>query len=858
MAGSVLPPGPGTRTGSTTPPAGGPRPRAKRRKYTAVACNECRRRKLKCLPGGSEGCCQRCAARGRTDCGYHAGPPAADHDEDSSARASSHRRSSAASFTALTEDVKLLRDTLAGWIASTRVSGDSPAPAPAAASDLIAASSPTPVAPGPNPASVSLPPLRSCRASVSGPAAGSVSAASPRNLEEDLMGPPDLASRVGREEPRFIGPTRSAYSFQAGGQALSRLGIPALDTAPVSGQQTPSATPPQQPDAAPDELFWTRCDRAEFERHIAVFQEEVESVYPCVESEELIRKAGDILEFARGADDAGYAAADPSSRHHVSTKEVHLATLAVATAIVLEGHGKTTTSSSLVKPVERSVLNILEPSRELKDLQLLSLLSIYYFHIDEDLLAWRTIGLAAREALVMGLHRKTTLEDMFRGPQERRMAIRVFWTIYALDRRWSFGTGLSFALVDSDIDPDLPEPDQNDAYLKCMVGYGRLSSTLWTALLPTLAQHNNKGDWTEEATHQLDLRAQEWLESIPHNLQLRHPRLGLAALAQPPVLQRLRALLYLRGNHIRILIYRYFLLSPSRIRSSYRSAWLAVEIAQDSLVVLLHLNESTSIYRRQQAAFNYFLVSALAVLFLAVCNDPETFAAPCKKSLLSAIGLLRGLSKFSYGSRRLWRGVRGIVPILRRLEEARRAGVTNAGAGEQQEHADVPQQQPQPQPVRSSGAQQNSAPLDKTPDITRQAATPAASHQADIVTGAVHGDCDPATGSGSSALPFGATGTEGTTDMDATAAGGADGLTYTTTPDFSVMGNELIDLFELFEHGPVFPLHQQQQQQQQGGDAFMGQPQMDVMNWLSSDTSESQEYVSAEQGAISTQFNWLI
>jgi hypothetical protein len=27
-----------------------------------------------------------------------------------------------------------------------------------------------------------------------------------------------------------------------------------------------------------------------------------------------------------------------------------------------------------------------------------------------------------------------------------------------LDRRWSFGTGMPFALQDTDIDPDLPKP----------------------------------------------------------------------------------------------------------------------------------------------------------------------------------------------------------------------------------------------------------------------------------------------------------------------------------------------------------------------------------------------------------------
>lgn len=66
--------------------------------------------------------------------------------------------------------------------------------------------------------------------------------------------------------------------------------------------------------------------------------------------------------------------------------------------------------------------------------------------------------MAAREALVMGLHRKASLFESFREPEQRDLAVKVFWTIYVLDRRWSFGTSLSFALVDRDIDPELPEP----------------------------------------------------------------------------------------------------------------------------------------------------------------------------------------------------------------------------------------------------------------------------------------------------------------------------------------------------------------------------------------------------------------
>lgn len=60
--------------------------------------------------------------------------------------------------------------------------------------------------------------------------------------------------------------------------------------------------------------------------------------------------------------------------------------------------------------------------------------------------------------LELGLHRKRSLYENYPDPVHRSLAVRVFWCIYVLDRRWSFGTGLSFALIDRDIDPRLPEP----------------------------------------------------------------------------------------------------------------------------------------------------------------------------------------------------------------------------------------------------------------------------------------------------------------------------------------------------------------------------------------------------------------
>ncbi|KAM0363161.1 hypothetical protein ACHAP4_000008 [Fusarium culmorum] len=106
-------------------------------------------------------------------------------------------------------------------------------------------------------------------------------------------------------------------------------------------------------------------------------------------------------------------------------------------------------------------------------------------------------------------------------------------------------------------------------------------------------------------------------------------------------------------------------MSTDSIASSPQSAWLVVDIAQDTIQVLVHLHSTTDIYSRQQSAFNYFLLSALAVLFLAVCHAPETFSAPCRRTFSDGVDLVRGLSRHSMVSKRLWKSIRGVIPRIK-------------------------------------------------------------------------------------------------------------------------------------------------------------------------------------------------
>lgn len=87
-------------------------------------------------------------------------------------------------------------------------------------------------------------------------------------------------------------------------------------------------------------------------------------------------------------------------------------------------------------------------------------------------------------ALEMGLHRKHCLLDNFKRTEDQDKAVRTFWCLYVLDKRWSFGTGLPFALNERDIDPELPRP------VSYTVSFQSGKRVVWV-----------KGDWLVDKQH---------------------------------------------------------------------------------------------------------------------------------------------------------------------------------------------------------------------------------------------------------------------------------------------------------------------------------------------------------------------
>jgi len=200
-------------------------------------------------------------------------------------------------------------------------------------------------------------------------------------------------------------------------------------------------------------------------------------------------------------------------------------------------------------------------------------------------------------------------------------------------------------------------------YLKCMVSYNRIGSKIWYSGLGS----EGSTDLRRDEIGYLDYQILQWYKNVPDALKFYpfdSPNHGESASRG---LRRLRVLLYLRMNQLRILIYRPVLHSPASIAEDHSHAQTVIDVAKDTVRVLTRLNQTSDIYRTQQICFNYFLVAALAVLFLAVCHAPNEFNRQVRDEFYMALDLLSGFSTKSYVSKRLWKTIKGLRTIGEKL-----------------------------------------------------------------------------------------------------------------------------------------------------------------------------------------------
>lgn len=277
------------------------------------------------------------------------------------------------------------------------------------------------------------------------------------------------------------------------------------------------------------------------------------------------------------------------------------------------------------------------------------------------------IRIATSACMELGLHRQETWQrtgGVFPGELAWTWAMRLFWCIYVLDRKWSFGSGLPFGIQDMDIDTNLPEPGHSTPYLTCMISYARLSTKIW-GLVMEWPKHSRLA--TADKCAELDAQVQQWIWSIPRELRFNpNWQPGSAGPEQSPQNDRammLQVLLALQGNQLRTLVYRQNLQSSEHIAGDVAGASIAVETAKSTIHMLEYFSSVTDIYFQRPEPFNYFLISALAALLLAVLHAPSRFSHVCRPEFYTAIELVRRSATRARTSRRLQKIIRSLKHI---------------------------------------------------------------------------------------------------------------------------------------------------------------------------------------------------
>lgn len=443
-------------------------------------------------------------------------------------------------------------------------------------------------------------------------------------------------------------------------------GVVTNDATPRHSPSMHNTTLPKAAMHADKDPIWA-ISRHEAVRLVQVWHEEQGAMYPFLEIDKVLRYTEMLFSFVEAAARSGLMQGALPGADAIMDDQTSILKVVLAITLVMEGKGKDPLGEKLFANVQKVVERTLFDPVSLHGIHLLALTAIYHFTKDDEALAWRVIGLAARQCIELGLHRRETYANQFPEPEEQASALRTFWCIYVLDRRWSFGTGMPFALNDGDIDPNLPKPDPSNSeatsYLHTMISYSIIGTKVWKSVADVTSQDKiNKEDISF-----LDFQVLNWHRSIPESLKYIHPDSGRQVEPPPRIVHRLQIVLYLRANQMRILIYRPVLHTATTIMENLDFAHVVVKIAKDSIRTLTFINQTTDIYRSQQTIFNYFLTSALAVLFLAVAHAPAEFSQQCRDEFYMALELVRGLSANSYISKRLWKTIRALKEVGPRL-----------------------------------------------------------------------------------------------------------------------------------------------------------------------------------------------
>lgn len=200
--------------------------------------------------------------------------------------------------------------------------------------------------------------------------------------------------------------------------------------------------------------------------------------------------------------------------------------------------------------------------------------------------------------------------------------------------------------------------DQSNPYLLPLIKYIRLAARIVTGL-PKFG--SNSSFINQSTCTSLDIEIDEWALATTRELSKWDLRPQDPSTTSQRILRQ-EAFIAVCRNQLKIALYKCNLFSPENIARNPNFAHSAVSYAIDTLQVCSHLERTTSIYGLQAAHYNFFVLSALAVVYLAVRHAPLQFSS-APQVFFMGLQILKGYST----SERLWERVQTLDNAMTKL-----------------------------------------------------------------------------------------------------------------------------------------------------------------------------------------------
>jgi hypothetical protein len=171
-----------------------------------------------------------------------------------------------------------------------------------------------------------------------------------------------------------------------------------------------------------------------------------------------------------------------------------------------------------------------------------------------------------------------------------------------------------------------------------MVTFGRLGGKIIPAVPKFGCIQDELNDNTRATLgHEIDL----WAEAASTDTSPGQTFESTVSNMRWKCLDHIRVFFRIRGNQLRLSLYKPTLYSPSKISKHPYFASLAVQYAIDNIRTLIQSKiESEEVYQSHASQYKYFIVSSLVALYLAIRNAPQQFG--CNSvSYLAGLQLLK-------------------------------------------------------------------------------------------------------------------------------------------------------------------------------------------------------------------------